>query len=321
MSPDVAGAIPRLRERGVLSESAARLFLRVARGELVSLDTELRILLYAGVVLVVAGVGLLVQENRGRLGPVAIATALGVAAAISFLWIWKQAPAFSWGPTISPHIAFDYILLLGVLLASADLAYIEAEFTPLGVNWPWHLLFVSLAMSAVAVRYDSRVVFSLALSTFASWRGVSVSILEHGFWSNFATAARLNTAVCGFLFVLIGLVMMREDRKAHFEPVATYLGFLLFFVSLASGALTDESSWSAWNFALLAIGVGVAVHSFHRGRFPLFALGALAAYVALSRFIVPLLDEDTLVFLWFLSTSIAAIIALVRAHRTFAGAS
>lgn len=321
MSPDVARAIPHLRDRGVLSETAARLVLRVARGDLVSVYYELRLLLYAGVVLVVAGVGSLVQESLERVGPVAIAAALGMVAVGSLLWIGRRAPAFSWGPTVSPHVAFDYILLLGVLVASADLAYVESTFTPLGANWPWHLLLVSLAMMALAVRFDSRVVFSLALSTFASWRGVSVSILERGFWSNFATATRLNTAICGLLFVLLGRFMARENRKPHFEPVATYLGFVLTLVSLASGALTDEPSWSAWTFVLLILGVGLAVHSFYRERFPLFAMGALAAYVAFSRFVVPSLDDETLVFLWFLLTAIAAIFALIRVHRTLGGAS
>ena len=31
-----------------------------------------------------------------------------------------------------------------MLLAAADLAYIEVQFTPLGPNWSWHLLIVAL---------------------------------------------------------------------------------------------------------------------------------------------------------------------------------
>jgi hypothetical protein len=320
MSPDVARAIPHLRERGILSEAGARFLLRVARGELVSVYADLRLVLYAGVALVVSGVGLLVQENLHRLGPIAIAAGVGIAAAVSLGWTARLAPSFSWGPTVSPHVAFDYILLLGVLLASADLAYVESQFTPLGPNWPWHLLFVSLAMAAIAVRFDSRVVFSLALSTFASWRGVTVSIVERDFWSNFAAATRLNTTACGLLFVALGLVMARTDRKAHFEPVATYLGLILVLVSLASGALTDDPAFGLWNVSLLLVGAGLALHSFFRGRFPLFAMGGVAAYVAVCRWIVPGLDDETLVVLWFLLSAVAAIFALVRAHRALGSA-
>jgi hypothetical protein len=322
MSPDVARAILDLRARGVLGEDASQPLLRVARGELISVFQELRLLLYAGVALVVAGVGLLVRENLDQIGPVGIAIGIGAAAAASFAWISRHAPPFSWEPVASPNVAFDYILLLGVLLASSDLAYIEAQFTPLGPNWPWHLLLVSLAMAAIAFRFDSRVVFSLSLSTFASWRGVSVSFVESGFWSNFATATRLNTASCGFLFVAIGLVLSRGKKKAHFEPVATYLGHALALASLASGALTEDESWSRWAFLLLIVSAALSFFSFQHRRFPLFAMGAFGAYVAFSRFIVPALDdEETLYFLWFLLSSIAVVFALLRVHRTLGKAS
>ena len=62
-------------------------------------------------------------------------------------------------------------------------------------------------------------------------------------------------------------------------------------------------------------GGGLALHSFLRGRFPLFAMGSASVYVALSRWAVRVLDDDTLVFSWFLVTSVAAMVALVRAHR------
>src|SRR6185295_17929070 len=104
----------------------------------------------------------------------AIAAALGVAAAACLAWVHRTAPPFSWGETRSPHFASEYLLLLGVLLLGADLAYVETQFTPLGDAWPWHLLMLSAVGALLSVRYDSRIVFSLALSTFAAWRGVSV---------------------------------------------------------------------------------------------------------------------------------------------------
>jgi hypothetical protein len=322
MSPDVARAIVDLRARGVLSEEVSRPLLRVARGELVSVFHELRLLLYAGVTLVVAGAGLLIGENLERIGPLAIAIGIGSSAAVCLAWAFQQGPPFSWERGSSPRVAFDYVLLLGVLLASADLAYVEARFTPLGANWPWHLLLVSLGMAVIALRFDSRVVFSLALSTFASWRGVSVSFLERGFWSGFATATRLNALGCGLLFVLLGFLLVRRNKKAHFEPVATYLGWSLVLGSLASGALTEDDSWSRWSFLLLLVSAALSLLSFQRRRFPLFAMGALAAYVASCRFIAPALDnEDTLLFLWFLLSSIAVLFGLLRVHRTLGKSS
>jgi hypothetical protein len=316
LNPDVSKAIPQLLERGLLTEAQSRHFLEVARGELLSVRNELQILLYGGVVLITAGVGFLVRENLDRLGPVAVAIGIGVAAAACFWWIVRQAPPFTWQEATSTHVAFDYVLLLGVLLASADLAYVEAQFTPLGPSWPWHLLFTSLSMFVIALRFDSRVVFSLALSTFAAWRGVSVSFVEGGFWTVSTSATRLNAIGCGLLFVLLGFVLVHRNRKAHFEPVATYVGVSLTVASLASGSLGDEKSWGSYTTALVVGGAVLAAYSLRfRTRFPLFALGALAVYVGLSRVVAPTLDGDTALFLWFLLASVGAILGLVAAHR------
>ena len=73
-------------------------------------------------------------------------------------------------------VADDDILLLDTMgelndfYAAADLAYVEVRFSPLGAHWPWHLLLVSALYALAALRFDSRVVWSLALSTFLAWR-------------------------------------------------------------------------------------------------------------------------------------------------------
>ena len=41
----------------------------------------------------------------------------------------------------------DYVLLLGVLLVGADLAYIETQLRLLGPEWAYHLLVVALHRS------------------------------------------------------------------------------------------------------------------------------------------------------------------------------
>lgn len=310
MNPDLANAIPRLVESGTLPPEKASLFLRVARRELVSIRLELRAILYTGVLLVTAGAGLLVKENLDRIGPVAIALAIGLAAAAALGWVWRVAPPFSWGKVPSPNLAFDYILLLGILLAAADLAYLEVQFTPLGADWTWHLLIVSLLAGAAAVRFDSRVVFSLALATFAAWRGVSAArfgldVLEA------ADAVRWNAIGCGALFLLLGTGLKSSFRKAHFEPVAVNLGWLLVLGGLASGI--GEESWALWTLALLATGAALAAGAFRFRRFPLFAYGVLGGYLALTRLIFT--GDETLGCFWVSTTSFLVIVGLVVAQR------
>lgn len=315
MSPDVAQAVPELVESGILPSEKAPLLLRVARGELLSVHGELRALLYAGVLLIAGGVGLLIEQNLDRIGPMVIAAALGLAALAALVWVSRVAPPFSWGEVASPNLAFDYILLLGVLLAAADLAYVEVALSPLGSHWPWHLLIVALLAGLAAFRFDSRVVFSLALSTFAAWRGVSVGHFGSALWGSTAEAVRWNAIACGVLFTVLGLVLVRTRRKAHFAPAAVHLGWLLVLGGIASGIVEDGNPGLAWASALLLVGAGLAAGAFRLRRFPLFAFGILAAYVGLSRLVVDVLDLEVLGCFWFCGTSILVILGLLMAQR------
>jgi hypothetical protein len=315
VNPDVAEAIDRLESAGLLAPAPARLFARVARGDLLSLYAELRALLYAGVLLTMSGVGLLLKNNLDRIGPVAIAAALGLAAAGCFGWTARHAPPFSWGEEPSPNLALDYILLLGVLLTGADLAYVEAKFTPLGPAWAWHLLMVSVLTAALALRFDSRVVFSLALSSFAAWRGVSVASLESARWSSGEAGLRVNAVGCGLLFLLLGASLSRTGRKAHFEPVATHLAWILILGTGVSGLGYLGSGGLAWALGLFLAGAGLAVVAFARGRFSLFVMGVLGGYIGLSALFLRSGPDATLGLGWFVLTSAGMLVGLLMAHQ------
>jgi hypothetical protein len=316
MNPDVAAAVLRLARGGVLTAEQARPLGRVARGELVSVRPELRLLLYGGVLAVMGGVGLLVQQNLDRIGPLTIAIALSAGALGALAWALRHAPPFSWGPSSSVHLAFDYILLLGVLLTGAALAYIELNFTALGANWSYHLLVMSLFAAVLAVRGDSRVVASIALTTFAAWRGVSSSPLERGFWSG---ALRVNAIVTGLFFVVLGIGLVRSGRKAHFEPVAMHLGWLLVLAAIFSGIGQSGPPGTAFRLGLFVVGAGLAGVAFGLGRFPLFGMGLIAAYIGLSALLVTAVREPFLIFVWFSGTGIAMLVCLLLAHKAIRG--
>ncbi len=316
MNPEVEDALPGLVEQVLIAPEQAALAGRIARRELVSVRGELRTALYLGVLLVLAGVSLLVKENLERIGPVAIATGIGLAALLALAWVVRNGPAFTWGSDESPHLAFDYVLLLGVLLVGADLAYSEWKFTPLGAGWTWHLFFMALFAGAMAVRYDSRVLWSLALSTFAAWRGVAVSFATatHSLLGEVSEAARVNALVCGAFFIALGALAKRFDRKAHFEPAAVYLGWLLVLGGLVAGSLEHvfghEDAVNPWALATLAVGAGLAVWTLRQRRFWLFALGVVAGYIGLSVLTLRALGSEFGCF-WFWTTSTGVLVLLL----------
>ena len=243
MNPDVVAAIARLRTDNVLSGPQAALLNRVARRHLVSVRLEIRLLLYVGVLLLTSGVGVLVVEHQDAIGPLAIAGSLGLAAVACLVWVARKAPPFSWREVESPNVAFDYILLLGLLLFASTLGYVEAQFTVLGPRWAHHLLIVGVVYLLAAYRWDSRMVLGLALTTLAAWRGVSLSLtgsLGHGRRRRPSgqrdRARRRSTSRSP-------RSRSGSSAKPHFEEVFGNAGLLLLLGALVSGVLDSIRPW------------------------------------------------------------------------------
>jgi hypothetical protein len=286
VNPDVVAAITRLREANVLSSAQAAFFERVARRDLVSVQLEIRVLLYAGVLLLTSGVGLLLSEHHRDIGPVAIAVGVGLAAAVCLVWAATRAAPFSWGEVPSPSVAFDYILLLGLLLLASDLAYVEVQFALLGPNWPHHLLVVGAVYLIAAYRWDSRTVLALALTTLAAWRGISYGLAHGSIWRADSADLRLNAVALGAVFLAAAACAVARARKPHFEAVFANTGMLLLLGALVSGALGHRAAWGLWLVALLVAAGLVMWLSFRLRRALYFAQGVVAAYLGLLRLVL-----------------------------------
>jgi hypothetical protein len=316
MNPDVVAAIARLRTDNVLSGRQAALFNRVARRHLVSVRFEIRVLLYVGVLLLTSGVGVLVVEHHGAIGPLAIAGSIGLAAAACLAWVVRRAPPFSWDEVPSPTVAFDYVLLLGLLLFAADLGYIEAQFTLLGPRWAHHLLVVGAIYLLAAYRWDSSTVLGLALTTLAAWRGVSVSLASASLGTGDGSELRASAIAFGALYVAAAALAVRLERKPHFEQVFGNAGLLLLLGALVSGVLEHGSTWGLWLVALLVVAGVVMWVSFRLGRSLSFAQGVLAAYVGLLRLLfAPFRHETSVPFLLAALLGLGALALSFAAHK------
>jgi hypothetical protein len=77
----------------------------------------------------------------------------------------------------------------------------------------------------------------------------------------------------------------------------------------------ESASWAGWGIALLLVSAGLAAGAYRARRFPLFAFGVVAAYVALSRLALEGLKLETLGCFWFFVTPLLVIAGLILAQR------
>jgi hypothetical protein len=210
-------------------------------------------------------------------------------------------------------VAFDYILLLGLLLFAADLGYVEAQFTVLGPRWAHHLLIVGVVYLLAAYRWDSRTVLGLALTTLAAWRCVRHShgraLGMHG-----TGDLRANAIVVG------GLYPVRHAQSARAEgalrAVFGNIGLLLLLEALVSSVL-EAPGWRVWLAALLVVAGLVMWVSFGLGRSLYFAQGVVAAYIGLLKLLFHR-EVNSVGFLVAALLGIGALALIFAAHRRIA---
>ena len=309
MSPDVVHAVDDLGAKGVLPDTIVPHLRRIAAGALISVRREIEVLLYFGVALVVAGVGVLVKQNLDRIGPLAVAVAIGAVAVGCLVWCWRRGN--------ERGLAFEYVLTLGALLVAADLAFVEVKFTPLGQSWPWHLAIVAAFYAALAFRFDSRSVFGLALTAFAAWRGVSLQLVATTWWRS-DERLFLEAVLCGALFVTLGRAFERFGIKAKFEPVAFWLGAPLLLIAMAT-RMTYPPGRSLVATLLVATGAFLAWLGWDETRIGRFALGIAGASVGVCGLFVRGLGslhvDDELVMLACAGVALVTVVIVIRAQR------
>ena len=297
-------------ERGIISSEQHTLLAGLSSGEPFSLFLELNILLYAGILAFVAGLGWTAATWSRQLGDVLVLTILSTSLAACFWYCFSRAPAWSPGEVPSPNLAFDYVVYLGSLIWSVELAYIENRFHLLAGQWDLYLLATASLFFFLAYRFDNRFVLSLALSSLAGWFGLTIS-----HWPSDQDAAYRQYAVLYSVMVGgAGAALQRRGLKSHF--FATYLNIAanVLFWALLSGVFNREGDF-VWPLCLLAACGASLAWGLARRQFPFVAYAAVYGYVGVSSILIRDMNSGTAVLSYFVFTGVAMIAMLVQIAR------
>jgi hypothetical protein len=300
------------QERGKISSEQLTLLAGLSRGEPFSVFLELNILLYAGILAFVGGLGWTVSTWSQQLGDLLVLTALSAMLAACFWYCFSRAPAWSFSEIPSPSLVFDYVLYLGSLIWSVELGYLENRFHLLAEQWDLYLLASAGLFFFLAYRFDNRFVLSLALSSLAGWFGLTIS-----HWPSHRDEQYRQYAILYSLFVgAAGAILQRRGLKPHF--LGTYLNIAanVLFWGLLSGVFNREG-YGVWFLALLvACGASLA-WGLTRRQFSFVAYAAVYGYVGVSSILVRGMNDGIAIFTYFVFTGIAMLGMLVAIARRF----
>jgi hypothetical protein len=300
------------KEQGKISAEQHAHLAGLARGEPLSLFIELNVLLYAGVLAFVGGLGWTVSTWSQQLGDVLVLTVLSTILVTSFWYCFSRAPAWSPAETPAPSPIFDYVLYLGSLVWSLELAYIENRFHVLSGQLDLYLLATAGLFFFLAYRFDNRFVLSLGLSSLAGWFGLTIS-----HWTAHADAAYRQYAL---LYCLLvgggGALLQRRGLKPHF--FGTYLNIVanVLFWALLSGVF-NRQGYGLWFLGLLiACGASLA-WGLARRQFVFVAYAAVYGYVGVSSLFLRGVTDTSAVLSYFVVSGVAMLVVLVQIGRRF----
>jgi hypothetical protein len=300
------------KEQGLISAEQHAHFAGLSREVPFSFFLELNVLLYAGVLALVAGLGWTVTTWSRQLGDVLVLTVLTAILAVCFWYCFSRAPGWSAAETPSPSLAFDYVLYLGSLVWSVELAYLETRFHLLLGQWDYYLLATAGLFFFLAYRFDNRFVLSLALSSLAGWFGLTISR-----WPSTQDEAYRQYAVLySVLTGASGALLYRRGLKPHF--LGTYLNVAanVLFWAVLSGVFNRGGHWIWFLALLIACGASLA-WGLVRRQFAFVAYAAFYGYAGVSSIVLRNISGDTTVFAYFLITGIAMLVVLVQIARRF----
>ena len=300
------------KEQGAISTEQQAHLASLSRGEPFSLSLELNLLLYAGVLAFVAGLGWTISTWSHQLGDVLILSTISIILAASFWYCFSRAPAWSAAETAAPTPIFDYVLYLGCLVWCVELAYLEKRFHVLSGQWDLYLLATALLFFFLAYRFDNRFVLSLALSSLAGWFGLTISHLPRHQDAAYRRYALVYCLVVG----TAGAILQRLRLKPHFLNTYLNVAANVLFWAILSGVF-DSHDYGLWFVALLAACAASLAWGLRRRQFAFVAYAAIYGYVGVSRMLLRNAWDETLMLAYFVFTAIAMIVMLVQIARRF----
>jgi Predicted membrane protein (DUF2157) len=284
--------------RPQLGDARANALIARERREVFSIYPELRVCGWLGATLLAAAAGILLKNNYERIGPLALAILIGAAAVACYAWTWLRRARAS--------VVDDYVLLLGALLVSADVAFIESQYHLFDDAWKRHLLILAVVHAIGAYAYNSRMLLSLSIVALAGYVGFD----ENARPRDLAVPALITAAV---------LVAWREiDRRWRGDAFSRTFEHFAANIALFGGLTLFDGHEGLGCVVTIAVAAFVAWWGFRTRHEPFVIYATIYALIAFDVYVADELNDTKAVLLLVIVTMTGAVAALIAMHRYFA---
>lgn len=310
-------SLENFRERGWLADDVFEKLVAIENRTVFSVFTELRTLLYVGVLLLSTGVGILVYNNIGDIGHYISLAALLVGWFACLFYVKKHHLPYSNQRVQAPNPYVDYVLLLGALLFLSALGYLQFLFGIFNNYLGLISLLSAIVFFALAYRFDHLGVLSMAITAFAGFLGITITPM-HWYDINFFEQMALQWVGVYFGIGLFfsALLLNRFSIKKHFSK--TYLNFAIFIGFVGATSLIFENEWKLLATAQVVTAVALGWFSIKQKTAMYMIYAFVFGFIAFSYLVISMIDfEPTLILLYIFFSCISFIAFILFIRKKF----
>ncbi|WP_207426716.1 DUF2157 domain-containing protein [Pedobacter sp. SYSU D00535] len=312
-----------LRNEGLLSQES---FDRIKQQESgpFSVHWELKTLLYAGVLMLSTGLGILVYKNIDSIGHQVILLFIALLTAGCLGWCDRHKAPFQYEKVVSPNAFFDYMLLLGTLSFLTFVGYLQFQYEVFGNRYGLATFIPMVVLFFLAYYFDHLGILTLAITNLALWMGVTVTPKELLSNTDFDNETIIYTyLLLGLLLLAAAYASTRLHIKSHFFFSYHHYGVHLTFIALLAAYFHyDFGASFLWLALLLVVAWLLYRRAYRTGSFYFLLLCVLYSYIGLSGLAVRTLIqmEDLaaayLIFIYFIGSGIGLILFLSDLNKS-----
>ena len=306
---------------GIISERSMQK-IKARQLQPISVQRELTILVYAGVLLLTGGLGIVVYKNIDSIGHQIILFAIAGISAVSFGYCLKTKNPFSHQKVSSPNFWFDYVLLMGCLTVITFIGYLQYQYNVFGDRYGLVTFIPMLLLFFCAYFFDHKGILSMAIVNLAAWAGIAITPTRILKENDFNSASIISTGLLlSILLILAGVLTKKRNIKGHFEFTYSNFGMHLLFISCLAAMFTFGQWYVLWFMLLAGIGFYFYKKALAENSFYYLLFLSLYCYIGISNVVVRLLTTFSstvsvyLVLLYFIASALLLVFFLISMNK------